>query len=79
MQCIFVFSSYTDANKLLFSLCIILFKIYCFQSKFSAFKNKYEKTFNSDNFDYDGLAESDYVFMRWKEHFLVSHGLFYFH
>lgn len=42
-----------------------------FQSKFSAFKNKYEKTFNSDNFDYDSLAKSDYVFMRWKEHFLV--------
>lgn len=40
-------------------------------SKFSAFKNKYEKTFNSDNFDYDSLAESDFVFMRWKEHFLV--------
>ncbi|XP_055298086.1 glucose-induced degradation protein 4 homolog [Sitodiplosis mosellana] len=40
-------------------------------SKFSAFKNKYEKTFNSDNFDYDSLAKSDYVFMRWKEHFLV--------
>lgn len=44
---------------------------FCFQSKFSAFKNKYEKTFNSDNFDYDSLAKSDYVFMRWKEHFLV--------
>lgn len=41
------------------------------QSKFSAFENKYEKTFNSDNFDYDSLAKSDYVFMRWKEHFLV--------
>lgn len=47
-------------------------KSYSFQSKFSAFKNKYEKTFNSDNFDYDSLAESDYVFMRWKEHFLVN-------
>lgn len=45
---------------------------FSFQSKFSAFKNKYEKTFNSDNFDYDSLANSDYVFMRWKEHFLVS-------
>lgn len=41
------------------------------QSKFSAFKKNYEKTFNSDNFDYDSLAKSDYVFMRWKEHFLV--------
>ncbi|KAG4072944.1 hypothetical protein HA402_006624 [Bradysia odoriphaga] len=40
-------------------------------SKFAAFKSKYEKTFNSDNFDYDSLAKSDYVFMRWKEHFLV--------
>lgn len=74
----FVFICYTKANKSL-SLCLILSKTYCFQSKFSAFKNKYEKTFNSDNFDYDGLAESDYVFMRWKEHFLVSHKLLCFH
>lgn len=44
---------------------------YLLQSKFSAFENKYEKTFNSDKFDYDSLAKSDYVFMRWKEHFLV--------
>lgn len=40
------------------------------QSKFSAFV-EYQKTFNSDNFDYDRLENSDYVFMRWKEHFLV--------
>lgn len=51
-------------------LCFVFF--FYLQSKFSAFKNKYEKTFNSDNFDYDSLAKSDYVFMRWKEHFLVS-------
>ena len=51
---------------------------FIFQSKFSAFKSKYEKTFNSDNFDYDNLAKSDYVFMRWKEHFLVSSAFIYF-
>ncbi|XP_053661501.1 uncharacterized protein LOC128710468 [Anopheles marshallii] len=38
--------------------------------KFAAF-SEYQKTFNSDDFDYDALAKSDYVFMRWKEHFLV--------
>ncbi|CAD7091129.1 unnamed protein product [Hermetia illucens] len=38
--------------------------------KFEAFSS-YVSTFNSDNFDYDSLAKSDYVFMRWKEHFLV--------
>lgn len=38
--------------------------------KFDAFAD-YTNTFNSDNFDYDSLAKSDYVFMRWKEHFLV--------
>lgn len=48
-----------------------LFDCFILQSKFSAFENKYEKSFNSDNFDYDNLAKSDYVFMRWKEHFLV--------
>ena len=32
---------------------------------------QYAKTFNSDSFDYDALEETDYVFMRWKEHFLV--------
>ena len=32
---------------------------------------QYSRTFNSDNFCYDELKETDYVFMRWKEHFLV--------
>ena len=41
-----------------------------FQSKFDSFY-QYAKTFNSDSFDYDVMPESDYVFMRWKEHFLV--------
>lgn len=55
-----------------FFLILLLPSFIEFQSKFTAFKNKYEKTFNSDHFDYDSLAKSDYVFMRWKEHFLVS-------
>ncbi|XP_049601221.1 glucose-induced degradation protein 4 homolog isoform X1 [Syngnathus scovelli] len=32
---------------------------------------KVAKSFNSDDFDYDALERSDYVFMRWKEQFLV--------
>ncbi|XP_035471343.1 glucose-induced degradation protein 4 homolog [Scophthalmus maximus] len=32
---------------------------------------KYAKSFNSDDFDYEALDNSDYVFMRWKEQFLV--------
>ncbi|GFG36489.1 hypothetical protein Cfor_11827 [Coptotermes formosanus] len=39
-------------------------------SKFGSFY-QYAKTFNSDSFDYEGLKTTDYVFMRWKEHFLV--------
>merc|ERR1719328_513902 len=39
-------------------------------SKFLAFY-QYAKTFNSDTFDYEELNRTDYVFMRWKEHFLV--------
>jgi len=38
--------------------------------KFMAFY-QYSRTFNSDNFCYKELKETDYVFMRWKEHFLV--------
>lgn len=38
--------------------------------RFSAFE-EYQKTFNSDDFSYDALEKSDFVFMRWKEHFLV--------
>ncbi|XP_076121268.1 glucose-induced degradation protein 4 homolog isoform X1 [Alosa pseudoharengus] len=38
--------------------------------KFHAFY-KYAKTFNSDDFDYEELKNSDFVFMRWKEQFLV--------
>ncbi|KAM6957045.1 glucose-induced degradation protein 4 homolog [Aplochiton taeniatus] len=38
--------------------------------KFQAFY-KYAKCFNSDDFDYEELGNGDYVFMRWKEQFLV--------
>ncbi|XP_055911420.1 glucose-induced degradation protein 4 homolog [Eupeodes corollae] len=38
--------------------------------KFNAFAD-YKDIFYSDNFDYETLEKSDYVFMRWKEHFLV--------
>lgn len=52
------------------------FFIFCFsfpyslQSKFESFC-QYAKTFNSDTFDYEALKGTDFVFMRWKEHFLV--------
>ena len=32
---------------------------------------QYSKNFNSDSFNYEELKKTDYVFMRWKEHFLV--------
>ncbi|XP_078136102.1 uncharacterized protein LOC144536716 [Sander vitreus] len=38
--------------------------------KFQAFY-QYAKTFNSDDFDYEDLKNSDFIFMRWKEQFLV--------
>ncbi|KAF7242933.1 hypothetical protein EYD10_10576 [Varanus komodoensis] len=38
--------------------------------KFPAFY-QYAKTFNSDDFDYEDLKKDDFVFMRWKEQFLV--------
>ncbi|XP_062841123.1 SH3 and PX domain-containing protein 2A [Trichomycterus rosablanca] len=38
--------------------------------KFQAFY-QYAKSFNSDDFDYEELKNSDFVFMRWKEQFLV--------
>jgi len=38
--------------------------------KFLAFY-QYAKTFNTDKFDYEQLKKIDYVFMRWKEHFLI--------
>ena len=40
------------------------------QGKFLAFC-QYSKNFNSDSFNYEELKKTDYVFMRWKEHFLV--------
>lgn len=39
-------------------------------SKFESFL-PYQTTFNSDEFDYEALKSSDFIFMRWKEHFLV--------
>jgi len=38
--------------------------------KFDSFV-QFTKTFNSDEFDYKELQKSDYVFMRWKEQFLI--------
>ncbi|XP_055330986.1 glucose-induced degradation protein 4 homolog [Paramacrobiotus metropolitanus] len=38
--------------------------------KFSSFQ-PFNKTFNSDTFSYDVLKENDFVYMRWKEHFLI--------
>ncbi|GJQ80922.1 hypothetical protein Trydic_g4739 [Trypoxylus dichotomus] len=32
---------------------------------------QYSKHFSMDDFDYNMLKDTDYVFMRWKEHFLV--------
>ncbi|GAU98374.1 hypothetical protein RvY_09529 [Ramazzottius varieornatus] len=39
-------------------------------SKFGSF-GPYSRTFNTDTFDYKTVTESDFVYMRWKEHFLV--------
>uniref|UniRef100_A0A1A9W3U7 Uncharacterized protein n=1 Tax=Glossina brevipalpis TaxID=37001 RepID=A0A1A9W3U7_9MUSC len=39
--------------------------------KFKAFE-RYQNTFNSPEFNYKELPKSDFVFMRWKEHFLLS-------
>jgi hypothetical protein len=39
-------------------------------SKFSSFV-QFSKSFNTDEFDYEELKNTDFVFMRWKEHFLV--------
>lgn len=41
------------------------FIIASLQSKFKPFC-KYAKSFNSDDFDYEELDNSDYIFMRWK-------------
>ncbi|XP_055875202.1 glucose-induced degradation protein 4 homolog isoform X1 [Biomphalaria glabrata] len=38
--------------------------------KFTSFMNCV-KNFNADNFDYDALRASDFVYMRWKEQFIV--------
>jgi hypothetical protein len=40
------------------------------QKRFPAFQ-PYLKTFNQDGFAYD-FYDKDFIFMRWKEHFLVS-------
>ena len=48
----------------------LFFPLLFLQSKFLSFY-QYAKNFNSDNFDYESLQNSDYVYMRWKEHFLV--------
>lgn len=44
-------------------MCLICFEYP--QGKFQAFY-QYAKSFNSDDFDYEELKNSDFVFMRWK-------------
>lgn len=39
-------------------------------SKFPSF-SQFADSFNADEFEYDSVKESDFVYMRWKEHFLV--------
>ena len=45
------------------------FVIY-FQSKFLSFY-QFAKNFNTDEFDYDELKNTDFVFMRWKVGFML--------
>lgn len=53
------------------ALCVPSTKLHLsFQGKFPPFY-QYTKNFNSDSFDYNVLKDSEHVFMRWKEHFLV--------
>ena len=40
-------------------------------SKFEGFEEKYSQTFNLDSFNYEELENSDCIYMRWKELFLV--------
>lgn len=40
-------------------------------SKFGEFSKRFSQTFNLDSFNYNELDNSDYIYMRWKEHFLV--------
>ena len=49
---------------------------FSFQSQFSSFSPFLSK-FNADNFDYNELKDSDFIFMRWKVGgiFLVIHYL----
>lgn len=40
-------------------------------SKFDDFAENYKRNYNLDSFSYDDLENSDYIYMRWKEQFLV--------
>lgn len=55
-------SSYSNATSSTAGWFTVLFH---FKGKFQAFY-QYAKTFNSDDFDYEDLKSSDYIFMRWK-------------
>ena len=46
-------------------LTVFIVVSFCYQGKFQSFY-KYAKCFNFDDFDYEALSNSDYVFMRWK-------------
>lgn len=51
-------------------VAVVLLLFVYFKGKFQAFY-QYAKTFNSDDFDYEDLKNSDYIFMRWKVRWYV--------
>ena len=46
-------------------LTVLYHRLFLLQNKFPSF-NRFAKTFNTDDFDYDQLDHTDFVFMRWK-------------
>ena len=59
-------------DEIYMSINIIL--VY-FQGKFVSFYN-FAKNFNADNFDYEGLKATDYVYMRWKVCFVLGTSMY---
>lgn len=48
------------------------------QGKFLSFY-QFAKTFNTDDFDYEELKNTDFVFMRWKVIIMIQSQLIFYH
>ena len=56
----------TAIHRSILSINVVLLNMAVLQGKFLSFNYQFAKHFNTDDFNYSELKDTDFVFMRWK-------------